>query len=58
MTAITSHSASRGLDAAIAQLASEGAKVLQRPRPAFNGLMRSAIVEGPDGVELAIVGAG
>jgi catechol 2,3-dioxygenase-like lactoylglutathione lyase family enzyme len=44
-----------GLDRAVAKLESEGVKVLQRPQPTLNGLIRSAFVEGPDGVEIEIV---
>ena len=44
-----------GLDRALAQLESNGVKVLQRPQPTLNGLIRSAFIEGPDGMELEIV---
>lgn len=44
-----------GLDRALAQLESDGVKILQRPQPALNGVFRSAFVEGPDGVEVEIV---
>ena len=44
-----------GLDRALAQLESEGVKVLQRPKPAMDGLFRSAFVSAPDGVELELV---
>jgi catechol 2,3-dioxygenase-like lactoylglutathione lyase family enzyme len=47
-----------GLDRALAQLERDGVKILHRPAPAMNGLMRSAFVAAPDGVELEIVEAG
>jgi catechol 2,3-dioxygenase-like lactoylglutathione lyase family enzyme len=47
-----------GLEGALAQLESEGVKVLQRPQYALNAPIRSAFVEGPDGVEIEIVEAG
>jgi len=47
-----------GLDRALAQLEADGVTVLQRPKPAMNGLFRSAFVAAPDGVELEIVEAG
>lgn len=46
-----------GLDQALARLEADGVKVLQRPKPAMNGLFRSAFVSAPDGVELEIVEA-
>jgi catechol 2,3-dioxygenase-like lactoylglutathione lyase family enzyme len=46
-----------GLERAIAKLEADGVKVLQRPKPTLNGLMRSAFVAAPDGVELEIVQA-
>jgi catechol 2,3-dioxygenase-like lactoylglutathione lyase family enzyme len=47
-----------GLDRALAQLERDGVKVLQRPKPTMNGLIRSAFVAAPDGVELEIVETG
>jgi catechol 2,3-dioxygenase-like lactoylglutathione lyase family enzyme len=47
-----------GLDRALAQLEADGVTVVQRPKPAMNGLFRSAFVAAPDGVELEIVEAG
>jgi catechol 2,3-dioxygenase-like lactoylglutathione lyase family enzyme len=44
-----------GLDQAVAKLESEGVKVLQRPQSTLNGLLRSAFIVGPDGLELEIV---
>lgn len=44
-----------GLDKAVAQLESDGVRVLQRPQTTLNGTVRSAFVEAPDGVELEIV---
>ncbi len=44
-----------GLDAALAKLESDGVKVLQRPQSTLGGLVRSAFIQGPDGVELEIV---
>lgn len=44
-----------GLDAALARLEANGVTVLQRPQPALNGLVRSAFVQAPDGVELELV---
>ncbi len=47
-----------GLDRALAQLEAGGVTVLQRPKPAMNGLFRSAFVSAPDGVELELVETG
>jgi catechol 2,3-dioxygenase-like lactoylglutathione lyase family enzyme len=44
-----------GLDRALARLEADGVRVLQRPQPAMNGLLRSAFVSAPDGVELELV---
>lgn len=44
-----------GLDAAVARLEADGVRVLQRPQPALNGLVRSAFVQAPDGIELELV---
>jgi catechol 2,3-dioxygenase-like lactoylglutathione lyase family enzyme len=44
-----------GLDRALAQLEREGVTVVHRPAPTMNGLLRSAFVAAPDGVELEIV---
>lgn len=45
------------LNAAVMQLESDGVKILQRPQSTLNGLMRSAFVAGPDGIEIEIVEA-
>jgi catechol 2,3-dioxygenase-like lactoylglutathione lyase family enzyme len=47
-----------GLDRALAQLERDGVKVLQRPKLTMDGLIRSAFVAAPDGVELEIVETG
>jgi catechol 2,3-dioxygenase-like lactoylglutathione lyase family enzyme len=47
-----------GLDRALARLEADGVKVLLRPAATMDGLMRSAFVAAPDGVELEIVEAG
>ena len=47
-----------GLDQALTKLEADGVRVLQRPKPAMNGLLRSAFVSAPDGVELELVEAG
>lgn len=47
-----------GLDRALMQLEADGVKVLQRPKPAMNGLFRSAFVSAPDAVELELVETG
>ena len=44
-----------GLDKALAQLQTDGVKILHPPQTSLNGLIRSAFVEGPDGLELEIV---
>ncbi len=44
-----------GLDRALARLEADGVKVLQRPRPALGGRLRSAFVAAPDGVEIELV---
>jgi catechol 2,3-dioxygenase-like lactoylglutathione lyase family enzyme len=44
-----------GLDAALARLEANGVRVLQRPQTTMNGLLRSAFVQAPDGVELELV---
>jgi len=43
------------LDAALTRLEAMGVKVLQRPRTAVDGQLRSAFIEAPDGVELELV---
>ncbi len=48
----------QGLDAALARLESLGVKIIQRPQTTMNGLIRSAFIEGPDGIEIEIVEAG
>jgi catechol 2,3-dioxygenase-like lactoylglutathione lyase family enzyme len=47
-----------GLDNALAKLEADGVKVLQRPQTTLNGLIRSAFVQGPDGLEIEIVERG
>lgn len=44
-----------GLERALARLEASGVKVLQRPQAAVDGLLRSAFVQAPDGVELELV---
>ena len=44
-----------GLDVALARLEASGVKVLQRPQTTLNGLLRSAFVQAPDGIELELV---
>jgi catechol 2,3-dioxygenase-like lactoylglutathione lyase family enzyme len=44
-----------GLDRALARLEADGVTVLQRPRPALGGRLRSAFIAAPDGVEIELV---
>lgn len=45
------------LDRALARLEADGVRVVQRPRRTPDGLMRTAFVSAPDGVELELVEA-